>query len=424
VNIFYLIAGILVFVAILHKPVIGVMLMVILLPIEGLLILPGDRTLIYAIGIVTGISWVFKHFIYKMPICFSRHCVLLAAIYCLWGLLSFSWAYNPVLAFGRASSFFNMVIFYFLFQDIIRKECDIHKIIILFWMSSIGCSLYSFFIDWQEMERLALFAGQNPNELALNLGVSLLLSSYLFNSSRRALVKSFVIGGDLLIFSAIIMSGSRGTWIALPLSYLIILLYGPQEKKSWAYFLTGSVAFILLVRLLFISDYGLISAHVVDRLKGLFTFSIEGTQQFGGRLGTVEVALRVIADNPILGVGWDNFPVVFPDYAGIGSFQVFGYGIRLAETGVHNMYIAAQAELGIIGSILLFSYLYKVVRPLMEHRGLILQKTSLLIILFLLICGLKSDLFNMKILWFVTSISTTASLILETEKSKVIISSH
>ena len=57
-------------------------------------------------------------------------------------------------------------------------------------------------------------------------------------------------------------------------------------------------------------------------------------------------ALNVFADHPILGVGPDQFPEYYREYA-----DEIGISVRAADRQAHNLYLEAAAETGILGLI-------------------------------------------------------------------------
>ena len=75
-------------------------------------------------------------------------------------------------------------------------------------------------------------------------------------------------------------------------------------------------------------------------------------------------ALNMMKDNPIFGVGLNNFLVALPSYTTIDSYQDL--------QPAHNIYLLLLAEWGVVGSAmvifllikLLFSTSYKILLPL------------------------------------------------------------
>ncbi|MGA3220992.1 MAG: O-antigen ligase family protein, partial [Acidimicrobiales bacterium] len=83
------------------------------------------------------------------------------------------------------------------------------------------------------------------------------------------------------------------------------------------------------------------------------------------RANTDLAALRIVAEKPLTGVGWENFVNVAPDY----MVQQAGYPISGEGIEVHNVFLSHLAELGIPGLLLwLMGFLGAVRRGLLPGR--------------------------------------------------------
>jgi O-antigen ligase len=69
----------------------------------------------------------------------------------------------------------------------------------------------------------------------------------------------------------------------------------------------------------------------------------------------MKLALRVIADNPILGVGANNLPIRLDDYAGLEMSGEWLYA-------VHNKYLLVWAEQGTLGLLAYLAFLLATLR--------------------------------------------------------------
>ena len=132
---------------------------------------------------------------------------------------------------------------------------------------------------------------------------------------------------------AVILTLSRGGWVALGLSLMVFCAVALW--RGWLpfpYFLL--IAGIFLVVLLPFHDL------IAERLTG----ADKGSAQ--SRFPLMHLAWNVIKDHPLTGVGTNNFAVVLGDYATPEFSRAWLYT-------VHNKYLLVWAELG-IGGLLAF----------------------------------------------------------------------
>lgn len=138
---------------------------------------------------------------------------------------------------------------------------------------------------------------------------------------------------------AVILSLARGSWFG-SLAALGILLVGgfwnltTAERKK--YLLTSGAAIILAAIAL---------APLADRIYERLTADDEGSAAI--RLPLLEVAGEIIEDNPLVGIGLNNYRATMTRYDKTGIFvsQVF-------PNPVHNVFAHVAAEAGIPGAIL------------------------------------------------------------------------
>jgi O-antigen ligase len=138
---------------------------------------------------------------------------------------------------------------------------------------------------------------------------------------------------------AIILSLARGSWLGFLTAMGLLVLTGwykvsAHEKKK--YFISVFGAIVLAVALL--SPF---SGRIFDRL----TQDDEGSAQI--RVPLMETAVRMINDNPIVGVGLNGYRSYMTKYDETGIFvsQVF-------PNPVHNVFAHITAEVGIPGGVL------------------------------------------------------------------------
>jgi putative inorganic carbon (HCO3(-)) transporter len=159
--------------------------------------------------------------------------------------------------------------------------------------------------------------------ISLASAVSLLFTN--LGRVRKWLAIAVVgLGGAALIFTL-----SRGGWMAFALSVVLICLLQWCRR---GFSVKTPIAVVLILGMLYFPFQGAISARLFGDDKG----SAES------RIPLMKLAYRIIKDNPVLGVGVNNFTVAMGRYL----TPEFRHGFLFA---VHNKYLLVLSETGIFG---------------------------------------------------------------------------
>jgi putative inorganic carbon (HCO3(-)) transporter len=177
----------------------------------------------------------------------------------------------------------------------------------------------------------------SPNFAAAYLSILLTsAASVMFADLGRALkwlaIAVLAFGGVALIFTF-----SRGGWMAATLAVAFICLLGCRRR---GFSLKVPIGLILILGMLCLPFQNAISARLLEDDKG----SAES------RIPLMKLAFRIIEDNPVLGVGANNFTIVMDRYL----TSDFREGWLFA---VHNKYLLVLAETGILGLLAFLAFL-------------------------------------------------------------------
>lgn len=151
--------------------------------------------------------------------------------------------------------------------------------------------------------------------------------------------KIALLAATLLGTVAVILSLARGSWISLVVVFALLILFGwyrlsAAEKRN--YF--ASAAGIVVLACLFLAPFS-------DRIYERLTQDDEGSAYI--RLPLMETAFRMIEDNPLVGIGINNYRASMTKYDETDIFvsQVF-------PNPVHNIFLHVTAEIGVPGGII------------------------------------------------------------------------
>jgi putative inorganic carbon (HCO3(-)) transporter len=182
----------------------------------------------------------------------------------------------------------------------------------------------------------------SPNTAAAYLGIVLVAAaSVIFASVQRGL-KWLAAGVLGLGGVALIYTYSRGGWVAFALA-IIGLCWVARRRRRLA--LAAPIVTAAVFTLLSLPFYDLIS----DRLFGSDKGSAES------RVPLMKLALRISKDNPLLGVGPNNFTAAMDRYLTPEFRRGFLYA-------VHNKYLLVLSETGIAGMLAYVAFLLGTLR--------------------------------------------------------------
>ncbi len=176
---------------------------------------------------------------------------------------------------------------------------------------------------------------QNPNLLAgfLVVVMSLAVGLGLHMESMQ---------GKLLLFALVFLLGvclvltySRGAWLSLvAVTAVCGRLY--NRKVLWVFLLIPVVALVC-------------HDAVIERLVSIFNPTDTSSTL---RLALWESTIAMILDNPLFGIGWGSYWMVYPEY----DFFLNNPAARIVHA--HNMYLHIAAEIGIPGLLVFLGIIY------------------------------------------------------------------
>ena len=198
----------------------------------------------------------------------------------------------------------------------------------------------------------------------------------------------------------ILASGTRSAWLGAVFALLVILL--PRVGVRVRLTFLGTVLMVALL----LSAVPAVSTFVSERT------SLALATGGAGRSDIWRVGASLAVQNPFLGVGIFNFPVVF-DYQALSAAP---FGLRDLEVSVgrapHNIYLSQAVELGVVGFVLWLAWMGNLLRlPKRDPLFLIL---SVVLVAFL-VQGFFLDILNRKYFWLVVGLAEGARVLAQRE---------
>lgn len=188
----------------------------------------------------------------------------------------------------------------------------------------------------------------DPNFHGQILAAVLPLAIYRVLDDKNPMLKVVAVGAVLLLVFAIVNTYSRGAFLAMMVTLVLIAI----ERRI-------KISLIILVLIITGVIIQFLPAGYTQRLETLSIFTSDETTihsegSFRGRTSEMLSAQSMFADHPLLGVGVGNYEINYQDYAGrLGLEQ------RTENRQAHSLYLEVAAETGIFG-ILTFAGLFTV----------------------------------------------------------------
>jgi len=191
---------------------------------------------------------------------------------------------------------------------------------------------------------------QHPNFLAdyLAFVIPLVIRLFYFDRSNRTYFYGFVL---LTASLSLFITFGRGAWIGMVLSVAVMLsidVITQHFRKVKTFALIMSIVF----------GTAFLVHYLPSIQKRLFADIERKDSSAKIRVPLMKVALRMIKDKPIIGVGFTNYELWSEDYA-------FDYGVFSRKTLsqiVHNSYLLLAAEIGLPGLVIYLVLIGKVLK--------------------------------------------------------------
>lgn len=185
----------------------------------------------------------------------------------------------------------------------------------------------------------------------LNVGIML---SLLLTKTFSRQVKIVILISMLCGLAAAVMSQARGVWLVFPIYVLVAVYYAVSDnrisKKNIAMFLV-----IVVLLSMFTSIGDLIKQRTETAISEVTRFYVEDkyASSVGARLAMWDIAFDVWKERPLLGIGPGNFDNE------IMSLQAQGEYVGMeVHNSVHNIFIQALVDLGIVGFLAVLFVLF------------------------------------------------------------------
>lgn len=218
-----------------------------------------------------------------------------------------------------------LIINSFILSAFITGICTLYQI---YQVTSLGYSI-------DNTVRMTSFL-ENSNNLGVYSILAFFLSLMLCINTKEKWKKGLYGVTTILLIVNIIFSQSRNALLGLILGvFVLAILY---DKRILL------LALLLPIMLIVIPE---------SRMRIIQIFDMN---QNSSRLGIWSIAGKIIKDNPLKGIGYENFQYAYSQY--IEKYPQFKFEDGYVALHPHNIFLKFQAELGIVGLLIFCVFLF------------------------------------------------------------------
>ena len=198
----------------------------------------------------------------------------------------------------------------------------------------------------------------SQGEAIAALGAMLLISAWLVYLQRRSWLSAVLLFFWLLSLSSILLSGTRGAWVAMALCVAMVLAFACANSYKLA------LVTLVFMFISFVAGYHVIDSNQRDQIRGRVTVAINEAKLYlhedrfagssGLRLLMWHGAMEIVSNKP-LGIGSSNFNAAINELA--DSDPRYNPARRFGHA--HNQFLNALVEngwLGLLATLALFFY--------------------------------------------------------------------
>lgn len=274
------------------------------------------------------------------------------SLFFIFGMLSMLWAKNDSLIISIIPSMIRTIMVLYFVSVRVKTQEDIERILIIHILAIIFLDLFimKLMVDFYSLSDFFLrrfgdnFA-YNSNATSNLNAISALFCLYFVRKREKKIVP--IVPLCFFIF-IIIICGSKQGMIALIMGVLLTFYLKGNLKKKFKTIIIAIITVIVIWELL-MNVPGLyeVIGHRFESLLGLIGSSTEDGSTIN-RNNLLKQAFEVWTSHPILGVGFNNFPVV----------QTVQAGYYYA----HNNYLELLADLGVVGFLCFYVNYVRIIR--------------------------------------------------------------
>lgn len=343
------------------RPLVALAGMMVFVPLEGFAsLVPGAFTLPRLIGVVAFACFVGNRFMRREAVLFTPSARVFAA-FVAWIFLSGFWATDRTAAYTMVFVVFQLWLFYVMTGNLVVDRATLRLVLLAYVIGCVVASVWAMrnYADQAyatNLQRVSAVDDMNPNDFARLVGFGLLAGVYILFDSASRWVRQLVLVALPVLFVGLALSKGRGAWLAFTVALLV--MFALVRKTPRVYTAAGLVVLVLGGTVV----AGIRAGYFDDNFSKRFEDTASGKDPTAQRADIWKVGLALFRDNPVAGVGFDNFHVRFNDYLSSVHTDVFpGF-----NKDPHNVFLSVAGETGIVGFAIFMAFIGILVRAIVR----------------------------------------------------------
>jgi putative inorganic carbon (HCO3(-)) transporter len=303
-------------------------------------------------AVMAVLTYVLSRLVQRRPLTVATPEMRLVALLTLVAVVTIPFSLSPDGSFAFfLSTFLKSVVVFFLIANLLETVGRLKLLIVFIVVAGLvyaATGLYNFVVGhtipsdpgriWGYPAQFAL----NPDDLGLLLNVILWLAFGLWRLARRLVVRVLLAVGMTLMVGGIIVSFSRGAFLALVVT--LAVLVAKLVRTRGPLVLVPIVAVVVLGVVLAPSGYA-------GRLYSIFDPSLDRVGSISERWNQIEVVVPFILENPVFGAGLGQETLVY---------EAQGW----KRSATHNIFLLVATELGFAGLLIYVLLFVQILRGL------------------------------------------------------------
>jgi len=293
------------------KPVFGVCLMAMLVPLSGGLSIQDVFSAEQGMGILFGLGALTNIVLTRKRLHFTSPVVLMLAAFTMLSVLSVIWAKYPELASVRLRTPAQMFVYVLLIISVVQREEDLKWPLRIYvvgcLVALVGARVFGLAV---ERERLAFaYTGEsvvNPNTMGAVLGLGFFTSVYLFKKQSSRAFRLMMVVGMVVMPMGVLLTGGRKAAFFMGVPLLFPFLAPLRAiRRPW-------LVFGAILSLAALAGIGIFAATYLasEQAAGRMLDPVDAARGYFSRLSFLQEAVEYVSRHP-LGAGLDCFRTRF-----------------------------------------------------------------------------------------------------------------
>jgi O-antigen ligase len=284
-----------------------------------------------ALGFVILAGWLANMMV-ERRIGVSRGPLLFAMLgFVAWAGVCVLSSVNQDMGLQQFASYLQLTLSAIMFNSAIRSRGQLRGILIAFLVWTVLASIVAVIMYYAGTTRVAVGFIGNRNTLGLYINMAVAIALLMFPTSSRLGQIGLALSLPILLLGLALTLSRSGLLI---MGGTMLVVWYRLARHQGVLILLGSAASLL--GLVFF-----LPGAFWQRVDTIVPAIERREDTWGLRLRIWQVGVRMIQDNPIMGVGPGNFIPASPRYS---RGELLGRGLA-----AHNVFICVAAELGMVG---------------------------------------------------------------------------